>query len=196
MLLPLLWLSLRRPAWIFPLFFVAGVVWVSFRAGVILQDSLPRELEGEDLVVEGRIADIPQKAEFGQRFELEVSRAERDGEVVHVPQRILLNSRDFSFRPRAGETWRLRVRLNRPHGYQNPGGFDYEAHLFRSRIRAKGYVREDIVPLRIAESSVWHDIDRLRQDLGDRIRAQLPDNPYSGIVVALANGDSRGVSNE
>ena len=196
LLLPLLWLSLRRPAWFVPLFFVAGVVWVSFRADVILQDSLPRELEGEDLVVEGRIADIPQKAEFGQRFELEVARAERDGEAVQVPHRILLNSHDFSFRPRAGETWRLRVRLNRPHGYQNPGGFDYEAHLFRSRIRAKGYVREDIVPRRIAESSAWHDIDRLRQDLGDRIRAQLPDDPYAGIVVALANGDSRGVSNE
>jgi competence protein ComEC len=196
MLLPLLWLSLRRPAWIFPLFFVAGVVWVSFRADAILQDSLPRELEGEDLIVEGRIADIPQKAEFGQRFELEVARAERDGEVVQVPQRILLNSHDFSFHPRAGEIWRLLVRLNRPHGYQNPGGFDYEAYLFRSRIRAKGYVREDIVPRRIAESTAWHDIDRLRQDLGDRIRAQLPDNPYAGIVVALANGDSRGVSHE
>ncbi|HSD96956.1 MAG TPA: DNA internalization-related competence protein ComEC/Rec2 [Sulfuricaulis sp.] len=193
---PLLWLSLRRPAWIFPLFFVAGVVWVSFRADAILQDSLPHELEGEDLIVEGRIADIPQKTVFGQRFELEVARAERDGEGVQVPQRILLNSHEFSFHPRAGEIWRLLVRLNRPHGYQNPGGFDYEAHLFRSRIRAKGYVREDIVPRRIAESAAWHDIDRLRQDLGDRIRAQLPDNPYAGIVVALANGDSRGVSHE
>ena len=196
LLLPLLWLSLRRPIWFIPLFFVAGVVWVSFRAGMILQDNLPRELEGEDLVVEGRIADIPQKAEFGQRFELEVTRAERDGEAVQVPRHILLNSQDFSLLPRAGETWRLRVRLNRPHGYQNPGGFDYEAHLFRNRIRAKGYVREDMVPQRIAASSAWHDIDRLRQDLGDRIRAQLPDNPYSGIVVALANGDGRGVSNE
>lgn len=195
-LLPILWLSARRPAWVFPLFFVAGVVWVSFRAGAILQDSLPLELEGADLVVEGRIADIPQNTDFGQRFELEVKRAERDGATVHVPHRILLNSRDFSFHPRAGESWRLLVRLSRPHGYQNPGGFDYEAKLFRNRLRAKGYVREDVVPQRIAESAAWHDIDRLRQDLGDRIRAQLPDNPYAGIVVALVNGDSRGVSSE
>ena len=196
MLVPLFWLSRRRPAWVIPLFFVAGVVWVSFRAGLILHDNLPRALEGADLVVEGRIADIPQKSEFGQRFEMEVARAERDGESVQVPHRILLNSHDYSFRPRAGETWRLLVRLSRPHGYQNPGGFDYEAYLFRNRLRAKGYVREDLAPQRITESAAWHDIGRLRQDLGDRIRAQLPDNPYAGIVVALANGDSRGVSGE
>ncbi len=195
-LFPLWWLSWRRPLWFIPLFFVAGVVWVSFRAGLILDDNLPRELEGEDLLVTGRVVDIPQKAEFGQRFELEVTHAERDGVAVPVPRRILLNGRDFSFHPRAGETWRLLVRLGRPHGYQNPGGFDYEAYLFRGRIRAKGYVRDDIAPRRLSESSAWRDVDRLRQDLGDRIRALLPDNPYAGIVVALANGDSRGVSDE
>ena len=81
MLLPLLWLSRRRPAWIFPLFFVAGVVWVSFRADVILQDSLPRELEGEDLVVEGRIADNPQKAEVGQKIDVSVFKS---GDAVDI----------------------------------------------------------------------------------------------------------------
>lgn len=196
LLLPLAWLSVRRPLWLIPLFFVAGVGWVTFRAGIILEDSLPYELEGQDLLVIGRIANIPQQAEFGQRFELSVAHAELDGRAVHAPRRVLLNSRDVTFQPHAGETWRLLVRLNRPHGYQNPGGFDYEAHLFRNRIRAKGYVREDIAPQRIAESSAWHDIDRLRQNLGDRIRAQLRENPYSGMVVALANGDSRGVSAE
>lgn len=196
LLLPLFWMAFRRPSWFIPVFFVAGAVWVSFRAGVILNDSLPRELEGQNLLVEGRIADIPQKAEFGQRFVLEVSRAEFEGAAVHVPGRILLNSQDFSFRPRAGDTWRLLARLSRPYGYQNPGGFDYEAHLFRNRIRAKGYVREEVSPQRLSESSAWHDIDRLRQDLGDRIRAQLRDNAYAGIVVALANGDGRGVSAE
>lgn len=196
LLLPLLALSLRRPLWLIPLFFVAGVVWVSFRAGVILDDSLPRALEGQDLLVEGRIADIPQRAEFGQRFELDVTRAEYAGRTVRVPRHILLNSQDRAFQPRAGDTWRMPVRLTRPHGYQNPGGFDYEAYLFRRRIQAKGYVRDTPVPQRLSVSSGWHDIDRLRQDLGERIRAPLRDNAYAGIIVALANGDSHGVSAE
>ncbi len=196
LLAPLLWLAFRRPLWFVPVFLVAGVMWASFRAGIILNDSLPRELEGRNLVVEGRIADIPRQGEFGQRFELEVTRADLDGETVHVPRKILLNSREYSFRPRAGETWRLLVRLNRPHGYQNPGGFDYEAHLFRDRIRAKGYVRDDMTPQRLDREPAWHDIDRWRQDLGDRIRALLPGNEYAGIVVALANGDGRGLDAE
>jgi competence protein ComEC len=196
LLIPLLGLSRRRAWWLIPAFFLAGVAWAGFRAGLILQDELPRALEGRNILVEGRIADIPQHAEFGERFELEALRAECDGQVVHVPARILLNNRDFSFRPGVGETWRLLVRLNRPHGYQNPGGFDYEAYLFRHRIRAKGYVRDEIAPQRLDDDSGWHGVDRLRQKLGDRIRAQLRDNEYAGIVVALANGDSRGLSAE
>ena len=196
LLAPLLWLAVRHPLWFVPVFFVAGVLWASFRAGIILDDSLPRALEGRNLVVEGRIVDIPRQAEFGQRFKLEVTRAELDGETVQVPRKILLNSREYSFSPRAGETWRLPVRLNRPHGYQNPGGFDYEAHLFRDRLRAKGYVRDDMAPQRLAREPAWYDIDRWRQDLGDRIHAQMRGNEYAGIIVALANGDGRGLSAE
>lgn len=193
---PLLWLARRRPLWFIPVFFVAGVVWTSLRAGWILQDSLAPELEGRDLLVEGRVDDIPKPTGFGQRFELEVTSAGLDGAPVRVPRRILLNSRGHDFQPRAGETWRLLVRLKRPHGYQNPGGFDYEAHLFRDRIRAKGYVRDDIAPQRLDPEPAWHDIDRWRQDLGDRIHARLPDSEHAGIIVALANGDGRGLAEE
>ncbi|MCR4300272.1 MAG: DNA internalization-related competence protein ComEC/Rec2 [Sulfuricaulis sp.] len=196
LLLPLLWLALRRPRWFMALFFVAGVTWAGFRAGLILEEVLPRELEGRDLVVEGVIADIPRRADYGQRFELEVTRAEGEGQPVAIPRRILLTSRTPGFQPRAGETWRLKVRLKRPHGYQNPGGFDYEAHLFRDRIRAKGYVRDDVAPQHLDREPVWHDIDRLRQNLGERIRERLPGNDYAGIIVALANGDGRGLGAE
>ncbi len=193
---PLLWLAARRPPWFVPVFFVAGVVWVSLRAGLILEDNLPRELEGRDLVVEGLIGDIPRRAEFGQRFVLEAARAESAGKPVAIPRRILLDSRAREFQPRAGETWRLQVRLKRPHGYQNPGGFDYEGHLFRDRIRAKGYVRDAMTPERLGGEAAWHDIDRLRQNLGERIRERLPGNDYAGIIVALANGDGRGLGAE
>lgn len=193
---PLLWLAMHRSWWIFPLFFVTGIVWAVFRAGLILNDYLPLALEGQDIIVVGRIADIPQKMDFGQRFKLAVMQAEFDGNPVHVPRQILLTSRDATFQPNAGDTWQLLVRLTRPHAHQNPGGFDYEAHLFRNRIRAKGYVRDEIAPQRVHDSAAWFEIDRLRQNLGDRIRVHLPHNPYAGIVVALVNGDSRGLSQE
>ena len=41
-----------------------------------------------------------------------------------------------------GQYWRFAVRLNRPHGFSNPGGFDYEAWLFQQGVSARGYVRD------------------------------------------------------
>lgn len=84
----------------------------------------------------------------------------------------------------------------RPHSLQNPGGFDYEAHLFRNRLRATGYVRLDDTSQRLeGPTPARYTIDRVRQRLGEVMRARLGDNPFAGIVVALANGDSGGVGN-
>ena len=44
---------------------------------------------------------------------------------------------------RAGQRWALTVRLQRPHGLVNPGGFDLEAWLLERNLRATGYVRLD-----------------------------------------------------
>jgi competence protein ComEC len=182
----------RHPLWLVPVFFLSGLVWASLRADLILAEQLPIELEGQDLVVEGFVADIPQVAEYGLRFEFDVTEAKRDDASVRIPARILLTARDQDFQPRAGEAWRLTVRLTRPHGFQNPGGFDYEAWLFRERLRARGYVRD--APQRLTVASGRYGVNRLRQDLGERMRARLDGHSTGGIVVALANGDARGIS--
>ena len=195
-LVPLGFLAWRRPVWLVAVFFVAGVVWISFRAGLILEESLPTALEGRDLVIEGHVADIPSRTDFGWRFPFDVVQAQHDGETARIPARILLSAGRGEFVPRAGEAWRLTARLKRPHGLQNPGGFDYEAHLFRNRLRATGYVRLDDTPQRLDETTpARYTIDRVRQRLGEAMRARLSDNPFAGIVVALANGDSGGVDN-
>ncbi len=195
LLIPLLFLAWRRPVWLVPVFFVAGVVWVSFRAGLILEENLATALEGQNLVLEGHVADIPSRTDFGWRFPFEVTQARHVGEVVRTPARILLSAGRGEFVPRAGEAWRLTVRLKRPHGLQNPGGFDYEAHLFRNRLRATGYVRLDDPPQRLDERMpMRYAIDHVRQRLGEAMRARLGDNPFAAVVVALANGDGGGVA--
>lgn len=195
-LVPLAALAWWRPAIGLPaLCFAAGAVWVSVRAGIILEESLPRELEGEDLAVTGFVADIPERTDFGLRFVFDVDSAARDGHAVRIPSRILLSAGETLFTPRAGEYWRLTVRLKRPHGFRNPGGFDYEAWLFRQRLRARGYVRADPPPVRIErEVPARYAVHRLRQGLGERIRAALPEHPFAGMVTALANGERRGIS--
>ncbi|MFQ6023494.1 MAG: DNA internalization-related competence protein ComEC/Rec2 [Acidiferrobacterales bacterium] len=195
LVVPLGWLSLQRPHWSPALIFVAGIFWVTLRAGWILGDALPVEVEGRDLELEGYIADIAQKTDRGVRFEFDVTRASHDGRVVKIPRKVLLNSydqgRDFS----VGERWRFVARLKRPHGFQNPGGFDYEGFLFRKRIRATGYIRETPPRTLLSGHSLAYGVDRLRERLGDRIRELLSQNAFAGMIVALANGNRRGITN-
>ncbi len=196
-----------RPSGLVPFFFVTGIAWAAFRAGIILGDALPPELEGKNVLIEGYIADIPEQADYGLRFVFDVDRAEYDGRPVHVPRRVQLA---FGRRARAsgpredtfhvGERWRLLVRLKRPHGFQNPGGFDYEGYLFRHRIRARGYVRREVPPKRLEPGSpgigsgMNYATGRIRQAVGGRIHALLPDNAFAGVITALANGDKHGIT--
>jgi len=191
----LLCLAYRYPVTRLALFFLAGVFWITLRSGLILEHSLPKELEGQDLLIEGTVAGLSKDLERGVSFEFDVSRAEFSGRAVVIPGKIRLNVHDFAFAPRIGDTWRMQVRLKRPHGFQNPGGFDYEAYLFQQRIRATGYVRKDYTPQRIA-SEPSYLIGRMRQQLGERIHAALAGAPVAGMIVAFANGDQSTISDE
>ena len=193
LLLPALVLSLWHPRWLPLVFFVGGFAWITWRAELILQDHLPPALEGRDIVLEGYIADLPQPTEYGSRFIFDVVRARADDAPVTVPARVRLSS-DRQINVHAGESWRFTVRLRRPHGLQNPGGYDYEAFLFRNRLRATGYVRSEPSPVRLDVTSAAYTIHRLRDWIGDRIRAVLGENNYTGLIVALVNGDSGGVT--
>ena len=59
---------------------------------------------------------------------------------------------EYSANLKPGTFLQLVVKLNRPHGFSNPGGFDYEAFLFRNKILAKGYVRGELTT--VLESEV------------------------------------------
>ncbi len=143
------------PPWRWPAFAaaalaaaVAGFGYAAWRAEARLADALPAAWEGADVLVVGVVDDLPDASERGVRFAFAVERVE--SAEARVPSRISLSWP--SARPgderavdvpdlAAGERWRLVVRLKRPHGYANPGGFDLEAWLLERNLRATGYVR-------------------------------------------------------
>ncbi len=96
---------------------------------------------------------------------------------------------------RAGEHWRMTVRLKAPHGNRNPHGFDYELWLWEQGLQATGYVRagpRDAPPERIAES--WrHPVERARQAARDAVYARVADRQLAGIVAALLVGDQNAI---
>jgi competence protein ComEC len=103
---------------------------------------------------------------------------------------------------KAGERWRLRVRLKAPHGHLNPRGFDYELWLWEQNIRATGYVRtgvKDPSPERLARTG-RHTVESWRQSVRDRLLTHLATSPggaatvqHSGVVAALVTGDQAAI---
>ena len=187
-----------------------GFVWAAGFAHWRLTEELPAQWEGRDVEVIGVIASLPQPFERGVRFEFETETRLTPGAVV--PRRLLLSwyggygageMQDVA-QVRAGERWRLNLRLRKPHGNANPHGFDYEAWLLERGIRATGYVRPgagkraggaDAVNLRL-EPFVWSvgtAVDRTREIIRARLLAAMPDAPYAGVIVALAVGDQRAI---
>ncbi len=200
LIIPLFLLAWRWPRWALPLlFFMAGLLWATYRAGLILAETLPPSLEGQDLSVEGRVADLPVPTDRGLRLIFDIETAWHEGRIVRAPPRVQLGFYAPGPPPRAGDRWSFTIRLKQPHGFQNPGGFDYEAHLFQQRIRATGYVREN-QPIRRLETLADSDgslpgyrLNRYRQALGLRIRELLPDNRFAPMITAFANGDDDGI---
>ena len=109
-----------------------GCIGFAYAAGHAMwrmADELAFDDEGRDIAVSGVIASLPVKLERGLRFEFDVERVIAPN--VHVPSRVLLGwySGDIVVQP--GERWAFTVRLKRPHGTMNPGGFDFEAWMLR-----------------------------------------------------------------
>lgn len=195
-LVPLAWLAWRRPMFLPVLFFGLGLLAAAWRAQILLDQHLPLSLEGVDMRIDGKVADLPIETERGWRFSLAPARwpVEVGAERVRPPTLLQLSTYGADFVPRAGETWSLTVRLRRPHGVQNPGGFDYEAHLFARGVRAVGYVRTEPAPVRIADAADSMSVLALRAALGERIRQALATHQLRHFIVAFANGDDSGIS--
>jgi competence protein ComEC len=187
------------PKWQFVLCLLLSVVfgfsWASITGHMLLANELDPALEGQDVVVEGVIASLPESQNRRVRFEFKPDSILKDGKTQTLPGKLLLSWYQQPPVLHVGERWRLQVRLKKPHGFMNPGGFDYEGFLFRKGIRAKGYVRKaKAVNQRLTEASMDYPIDRVRQHLREKLNKTLGDHDLKGIVMALAIGDRQQIT--
>ena len=179
---------------------LAGFAYAGARAHVRLADFLPFADEGRDVIVTGVVSSLPVKLERGVRFEFDVEshRVESHGADVAVPRRLLLGWYAAGEPVRPGERWRFEVRLRRPHGAMNPGGFDFEAWMLERNLRASGYVRTPAArPPERLQSMVWSPgiaVERARAWLRDRLLPHLQSERYGGVVLALVLGDQRAIA--
>jgi competence protein ComEC len=190
-----------------------GFASTGWRATQRLGEGLGPALEGADLLLTGRVADMPQVDADGLRFAFAVEQAElpgpNAGPAVAVPHRVWLGwgrgwQEDALLAGppaalRGGERWRLPVRLRRPHGAMNPAGFDAELWLFEQDLRAVGSVRPAAgqEPQRLEGPRWWHPGDglaALRQHLRDRVLLAVgADARAAGVLAALGVGDQSAI---
>ena len=161
-----------------------------------LRPVLPEHAVGRDLRVEGLVASIPSadsvaggSSSWSTGFEAPAA------SVVGLPRTLRVRLDWYGASPRLvpGDRWRLTVRLKPPHGFINPGGFDYETWLFRERIRATGYVRADPDNARL-ESTPAYLVHRLRQRILLAVRQRLSAHEHQGLVPALSVGVRDGLT--
>lgn len=164
--------------------FLLGVIWAGVYANWRLSDRLADALQGKIVVVQGYIVSLPQRQDNRVSFDFSVTAA-ADG----VPSKLRLNWYYPRMPIRAGQTWELTVRLKKPYGRSNPGGFDYEAWLFANQIGAVGYVRAKPESRQIEPSfSLQRYVAQWRQAISGRLDAALPNNERLGMIKALTIG--------
>jgi competence protein ComEC len=183
-----------------------GFAWAAAAAKVRLADRLDPAWEGRDVTLTGVVASLPEPLERGVRFELDVEDAVSAGPgavAFRAPSKVALSwygarapeEPEDVLPIRAGERWRLTVRLRRPHGTANPYGFDYEARLLERGIGATGYARPRGERVRLAAMTYRPGplIERLRERIRTKFQNALPEHRYAGVLIALAIGDQRAI---
>ncbi len=205
--------ALRHAWWLRPAVLALAVGALAFastawRADSRLAQRLDAALEGQDLLVTGVVASLPQAGPAGTRFLFTVESAQWRGGPVVLPPRLALGwytqfhdetwLDDPRTELRAGQRWRMPLRLKRPHGGLNPHGFDVELLWFEQGVGATGYVRvvKGWQAAELLAEGVGHPVDRLRQTLRDALQRQVADARSAGVLAALTVGDQAAIERE
>lgn len=178
--LPLL---IRWPGkWVY-LAIILGFCWAWWDAAERLEARWPTARHGELHWVTGHIDSLPEVSDGSLRFQFQ---------TASQSQTVRVSWYEPEAMPQAGECWRLQLKMRAPRGLSNPGGFDYEAWLFREGIDATAYIRE---AQRCSPDEVW-SLDAWRQRLSDTIRSAMDGSTAAGLMLALAVGDRNLIQDE
>lgn len=185
-----------------------GIIYSSFYAKQQLSFRLNDDLVGQNIVINGVVSSIPVADDKVQRFEFNVQShrtlsTSDDQPSVNFPKKIRL-SWYYGQAINAGEQWQLEVRLKPPHGFMNPGGFDYEAWLFQQGVHATGYVRKSSfnklkqqseTTINSIRQSISRQIDAIHAEQ-DAVSPEGGEIRTSSLLKALAVGDKSAITNQ
>ena len=178
--------------------FYSGFLYAMLISTATLDTRINPELEGKDLIVSGIVTSIPYQRKKGWRFRLNINSAILLGEPdqsIDLAGTLRLGWYRTDHQIKAGEEWQMVVRLKRPSGFMNPGGFDYEKWLFQEGIVATGYVRKSDKNLMIKPSSSY-SINAVREKILRKINQLVDRHELAAVVGALAVADRSAITEQ
>lgn len=163
------------------------LIWSGFVLGFLLSlwngerwqaQRWPESRQGESALVAGRVVSLPSSDGDATRFLF----APDDGKL---PRLIRVGWYHSDVKVRGGDCWTLDLRMHAPRGALNPGGFDYEAWLYRQDIGALATAHggEPCTD----RHGYW--ILRAREAIREQYARWLPQHPARGFIAALTLGD-------
>ncbi|MEO0443563.1 MAG: DNA internalization-related competence protein ComEC/Rec2 [Pseudomonadota bacterium] len=196
-----------------------GVLYGSLFGHYVIMGQLPQALSGQSFVVTGVVVGLPEHREKVLRFELlinkiEAAQADQDQadqeQVAHLLNKKLslswyrhgLIQKDGHLKLATGDVVQLSVKLRRPRGFVNPGGFDYQRFLLQKGIVATGYVKKDpanTVLYNRCQQRLWyslHKIDCKRASLAEHFSAYFTSHQTIGPFLGLLTGDKRFITHQ
>lgn len=172
---------------------LAGLGWGWIYAQWHAPPALPPAVLASPQWVEGQVVSLVDASPTRSRFVLQLSRAGEAPPGGMRGQRIQVNWYRPPLQVQPGETWRLRVRLRRPAGQRNPGGFDYAHWLYLRGIHLTASVRRDAGNRRLmAANADW--VLAARSALATAMQSAVPRQEINGLLRALVIGDRSGFS--
>lgn len=172
----------------------AGLLWIAWQGSQLAGAQLPQQLESRDVLVRGTVQGLPealrqQRLRF--RFLVEQVETQGDWQALSLPVRVTWYRNVQPVQP--GERWQFRLRLRRPRGFANPGGFDYRRWLLAQGIQATAYVRRAGTARRLSRRS-GQLLEHLRQRVSAHLQRLPVPEPGRALLRALAVGDRSGMT--
>ncbi|MBX2857724.1 MAG: ComEC family competence protein, partial [Cellvibrionaceae bacterium] len=194
-----------HPGFLLLLALVGGASINHFHLNHRIDRQLPQHLEGLDLTVDAQILGLARHNGKAWVFDAWIENARlsdadalRDTPSVAKALAAVRGKVRLSWYQAqlddsslaVGQLWTLQLRLRRPRGLVNPGGFDYQAWLLARSYIATGYIRAASAAADAAQPPALRSgnilINRLRQRIQQRLFAGGAE-PGEGVSATLSS---------
>lgn len=178
--------------------FVAGASVMVAEIREFEMSRLPVALQGKTLSIEGRIVGLVAGGHNRQVFSFAPRAVQTTDTHLTAnwrPRVVRVSYFGSNVQFKSDQYWRLQLKLRSPPSIGTLGSFDIERWMFQTSIDAFGTVRESPQPLLLQPARGWRR-DVIRSDMRDRLKSLSQNHESADLLVALAIGDSSGLSDE